>query len=101
MALTESQCKHLRRLGHALKPTVLVGASGLSDSVVAEVDRTLAHHELIKISVRSGSRKDRDAIIGEIVARTAAELIQRVGNMALIYRAADEPGIVLPSPGRA
>lgn len=99
MSLTESQCKHLRRLGHTLKPTVLVGASGLSDSVVAEVDRTLAHHELIKVSVRSGNRKERDAVISEIVARTSAELIQRVGNMALIYRAAEQPRIVLPAPG--
>ncbi|MGI9259523.1 MAG: ribosome assembly RNA-binding protein YhbY [Gammaproteobacteria bacterium] len=101
MSLTESQCKHLRRLGHALKPTVLVGASGLTDSVVAEVESSLAHHELIKIRVRSGDREQRDAVIGEIVARTTAELIQRVGNMALIYRAAEEPKIVLPSPGGA
>lgn len=101
MSLTESQCKHLRRLGHALKPTVLIGASGLTDGVVAEVESSLAHHELIKVRVRSGDREQRDAAIGEIVARTAAELIQRVGNMALIYRAADEPKIVLPPPGGA
>ncbi|HEY5622506.1 MAG TPA: ribosome assembly RNA-binding protein YhbY [Gammaproteobacteria bacterium] len=96
MSLTESQCKHLRGLGHGLKPLVFVGAGGLSDSVVAEVDSTLAHHELIKIRVRSGNRQERDAVIGEIVARTAAELIQRVGNMALIYRPAEEPKIDLP-----
>jgi RNA-binding protein len=101
MSLTESQCKHLRRLGHTLKPAVLVGAGGLTDGVVAEVERSLAHHELIKISVRSGDRKQRDAVIGDIVARTAAELIQRVGNMALIYRAADEPKIAVPPPGGA
>jgi RNA-binding protein len=96
MSLTESQCKHLRGLGHGLKPLVLVGAGGLSDAVLAEIDRTLAHHELIKIRVRSGGRQERDSLIGEIVARTAAELIQRVGNMALIYRPAEEPRIKLP-----
>lgn len=101
MSLTESQCKHLRRLGHTLKPTVLVGSSGLTDGVLAEVETSLAHHELIKIRVRSGDRTQRDAVIGEIVARTTAELIQRVGNMALIYRAAEEPKIVLPAPGGA
>lgn len=96
MSLTESQCKHLRGLGHGLKPLVFIGSGGLSDPVVAEVDSTLAHHELIKIRVRSGSREERDAVIGEIVARTAAELIQRVGNVALIYRPAEEPKIRLP-----
>ena len=96
MSLTEAQCKHLRGLGHALKPIVFVGSGGLSDAVLAELESTLAHHELVKIRVRAGTRADRDAVIGEIVARTSAERIQRVGNMALIYRAAEEPKITIP-----
>ena len=60
MSLTETQCKHLRGLGHSLKPLVLVGSSGLSQRVVAEVNGTLDHHELIKVRVRSGDRKERD-----------------------------------------
>ena len=75
---------------------MFVGTSGLTDSVIAEIDHTLAHHELIKIRVRSDNRKNRDAAISEIIKQTAAELVQRVGNMALIYRAAEEPKITLP-----
>ena len=96
MSLTETQCKHLRGLGHSLKPLVLVGSSGLSQRVVAEVNGTLDHHELIKVRVRSGDRKERDALIQELISRSAAELVQRIGNVALLYRAAEQPTIALP-----
>ncbi len=96
MSLTETQCKHLKGLGHSLKPLVLIGSGGLSKNVLVEVDSTLDHHELIKVRVRSGDRTERDTLIQELVARSAAQLVQRVGNVALLYRAAEKPTIVLP-----
>jgi RNA-binding protein len=98
MPFTESQKKHLRGLGHALKPLILIGESGLSDSVRAEFESTLDHHELIKVSVRVGDRKSRDSIIAELCTSSGAELIQRVGNMALLYRENPEKKkIVIPN----
>lgn len=97
MELTERQRKHLRRLGHALKPTVMIGDSGISDSVFAEFESTIRHHELIKVSVRVGDRKTRDALIRELCERSAAVLVQRIGNMALLYREnPEERRITLP-----
>ena len=86
MTLGESQKKFLRGLGHALKPLIVVGEAGLTDSLLAEFESTIAHHELIKISVRVGDRGARDAIIDELCTRHSAELVQRTGNMALLYR---------------
>lgn len=86
MKLTERQRKHLRGLGHALKPTVMIGDGGVSDSVFAEFSSTILHHELIKVSVRVGDRKTRDAIINELCDRSGAILVQRIGNMALLYK---------------
>ncbi|MGB5492480.1 MAG: ribosome assembly RNA-binding protein YhbY [Woeseiaceae bacterium] len=86
MTLNESQKKHLRGLGHALKPVVTVGDSGLSDSVLAEFESTLKHHELIKVRVRVGDRAARDEIIETLCSDSAANLIQRIGNVALLYR---------------
>ena len=100
MSLTESQCKHLRGLGHHLKPLVLIGSAGLSDGVLAEINSSLEHHELIKVRVRSGGRKERDELIANIANRASAQLIQRIGNVALIYRAAEKPTIVLPNRGQ-
>jgi len=97
MTLSESQKKFLRGLGHDLKPLIMVGDAGLSESVLAEFETTLAHHELIKVSVRVGDRKARDAIIAELCTVGSAALIQRVGNMALLYREnPDKKKIVIP-----
>jgi len=96
MKLTESQRKHLRRLGHALKPVVMIGNAGLTDSVATEIDAALEHHELIKIRVRVGDRAQRDRVMNGVVERLLAELVQRIGNMALLYRPAEEPKLTLP-----
>ena len=97
MTLSEAQKKHLRGLGHQLKPVVMVGEGGLSPSLLEEYETALLHHELIKVSVRVGDRKERDAVIRELCTQGSAELIQRVGNMALIYREnPDKKKITLP-----
>ena len=86
MAFSESQKKYLRGLGHALKPVVMVGESGLTDAVRVEFESSLEHHELIKIRVKVGDREERDRIILSLCETAKAELVQRIGNMALIYR---------------
>jgi RNA-binding protein len=97
MTLSEPQKKYLRGRGHDLKPVITVSDAGLSASLMAEYESTIKHHELIKVRVRSGDRSVRDAIINELCASSSAELIQRVGNVALIYREnADEKKIIIP-----
>lgn len=97
MKLTEPQKRHLRGLGHPLKPVIMVGDAGLSESLLTEFNSTILHHELIKVSVRVGDRKVRDAIIDELCRKGAAELVTRIGNIALIYRRNDEkPRIRVP-----
>ena len=86
MNLSEHQKKYLRGLGHQLKPLVMVGDAGLSDSVLAEYESTLSHHELIKVRVRVGDRDARDAIIDELCTKSSAILVQRIGNVALLFR---------------
>jgi RNA-binding protein len=95
--LSERQKKELRRLGHPLKPLVTLGAAGLTDTVVSELEQTIRDHELVKIRVRSASREQRDHDIAELARRTRATVVQRIGNVALLYRAdAVMPRIVLP-----
>ncbi len=95
--LSEHQKKHLRGLGDKLKPVVMIGDAGLSDSLFEEYERTIAHHELIKVKVRVGDRDARDSIIGDLCEKSGAELIQRIGNTALLFRAnPEEPKVLLP-----
>jgi len=86
MTLSEPQKKYLRGLGHALKPIVMVGDSGLSDAVIAELNVCLDHHELVKVRVKVGDRQGRDDIIAKLCSDGSAALVQRTGNMALLYR---------------
>jgi len=86
MNLNEHQKKFLRGLGHQLKPLIIVADSGLSESLLAEYESTLNHHELIKVRVRVGDRAARDEIINKLCTDSSAQLIQRVGNVALVFR---------------
>jgi RNA-binding protein len=97
MTLSEKQRKHLRTQGHALKPVVMIGARGLTESVLQELDQSIEHHEVMKIRVSVGDRDARDAVIAEVCQRTGAELVQRIGNIALLFRARKKnSAIVLP-----
>jgi len=96
--LTEKQKRHLRGLGHKLKPVVMIGAGGFSAAVRNELDLSLTRHELLKVRLSVGEREARDALILRLCAETAAQLVQRIGNIALLYRRnPDKPRLVLPA----
>jgi RNA-binding protein len=86
MALTEKQKKHLRRLAHLMNPIVMLGNAGLTDAVIAELDRALTDHELVKVSARVGKRSARDEALAVLASRTRAELVQQVGHVGVFYR---------------
>lgn len=74
-----------RANAHALKPVVMIGQFGLTPAVLAEIEIALNSHELIKIKVRTG-REQRKNYAEKICANTGAELIQMIGQIAVIYR---------------
>jgi len=95
--LSDAQKKHLRRLGHERKPIVFAGKAGIGAAFIAEVDRALIDHELVKVRARAGDRDERDSMLAELARATRAELVQRIGHVALFYRANPEKqGIILP-----
>lgn len=97
MQLTDRQKKYLRRLGHELKPVVMLGDNGLTEAVLKEVEEALAQHELIKVRARVGTRGQRDAVMARICDKTRAQLILRIGHVALLFRRnADKPRVTLP-----
>jgi RNA-binding protein len=84
--LTPRERAHLKARAHALEPVVHAGSSGVTDSLVAEVDRALTVHELVKIKVNSDDRANRIAIGDEICARTDATAVHRVGKVLILWR---------------
>ncbi|MEY3107379.1 MAG: hypothetical protein RIT35_1557 [Pseudomonadota bacterium] len=77
--------KKLRAEAHSLKPVVMIGQSGLTDAVLAELELALNTHELLKVKIRA-EREDRKLITEKICANSGAELIQSIGQIAVIYR---------------
>jgi RNA-binding protein len=97
MEMSERQRKYLRGLGHALNPVLLIGSAGVTPAVVAEAQRALHDHELVKVKFRGAERAARDAGLTELAANTQSVLVHRIGHTALYYkRRNDKPGIVIP-----
>ena len=79
--------KKFRTIGHHLNPAVTVGGNGLADSVLAELNRALDDHELIKVRI-SGNRNERAEIIQDLSQLEATQIVHTIGGVALIYRPA-------------
>ena len=88
MALDQAKIKQLRTIGHRLNPIVIISENGLTEGVRAELERALEDHELIKVKYNFEDREAKEAAIAETIATTNAELVQKIGKVALIYRLA-------------
>ena len=84
--LTSRERAHLKSRAHALEPVVHIGGSGVTDAVVAEVDRALTAHELIKVKIGGDDRGERVAIGDQLCVRTDAAVVHRVGKVVILWR---------------
>ena len=91
MPLSAQDRKQFRVIGHHLKPILIFGGSGLTEGFVEELNKRLEDHELIKVKVNAETREDKAAIVQALCEAGEAELVQRIGNVALLYRAAKKP----------
>jgi len=96
--LTRPQIAYLRAQAHATKPIVRIGQRGLTEAVVAELERALTDHELVKIQLSGADRDTRAAWVAELCRRTGAEAVQQIGAKAILFRRNDErPRLTLPA----
>ena len=95
--LTPAERRSLRARAHSLHPVVLVGDDGLTPAVLAETERALAAHELIKIRA-AAERDDREAMMAGLCDATGALPVQHIGKMLVVYR--ENPDKEPPRPPR-
>ncbi len=86
MSLKASEKKSLRRIAHHLDSVVIVGEQGVSEGVIAETQRALKDHELIKVKFAMGERNDRQAAAATLAEACEAELVQQIGKVAVLYK---------------
>lgn len=84
--LTPKQRQQLKGAAHRLDPVVLLGASGLTDAVVKEIDRALTAHELIKVRVPGDDRAARDDMFRQVAERLGAARVQTIGKTFVLFR---------------
>jgi RNA-binding protein len=84
--LSSKRRSELRAEAHKLHPVVLIGDKGLTDEVVAEIDRSLRTHELIKVRAGGSDREARGAWLATICERLQAYPVQQIGKVFVIYR---------------
>ncbi|MDN3640900.1 ribosome assembly RNA-binding protein YhbY [Simiduia curdlanivorans] len=91
MPISSDRKKQFRQIGHNLKPIVMVAEKGLSEGLLGEIERALEDHELIKVKIAINDRESRKLAIAELCKLARAEVVQEIGKVALIFRAAREP----------
>ena len=84
--LTPRRRSELRAEAHKLTPVVIIGDKGLSETVMAEIDRSLTAHELIKVRAASNEREARDAWLDKICETLQAHPVQQIGKVFVLYR---------------
>ena len=84
--LAPIQRRALRAAAHHLNPVVSISQKGLTPSVLAEIDRCLTAHELIKLRLYGIEREDRDALFLEICTALKCFSVQHIGNLLVLWR---------------
>ena len=78
--------KALKARAHKLEPVVRIGSKGVTEDVIAEIERALKAHELIKVRAATLDRDQRDAALASICERTRAQRVQQVGKVFVLFR---------------
>ncbi len=86
LEITSRQRSALRAAAHSLHPVVQIGDRGLSEAVMAEIDRSLDAHELIKVKVASNDRQERDAMLSMVCDTLNCAPVHHLGRTLILYR---------------
>lgn len=94
--LTGKQVRHLRALGHKLKPVVMVGKHAVTAEVATACSDQLAASELIKVKILETCPDDRKEVAASLEQMTGASVVQILGRTLLLYLQGPERIIPLP-----
>lgn len=86
LALDKTTRLALKKQAHHLKPVVQSGAAGLSEAVLAEIDRALGDHELVKIKLAADDKQAFRAEVEQACGALDAACVEQIGRTATLYR---------------
>ncbi len=95
--LNGKQKRHLRALGHKLKPLIQIGKKEIEAALIEEANAALDHHELIKVKLLESCLLDKHEASETLAEACNADVAQILGKTFLLYRPSKTPAIILPA----
>ena len=83
MEITSKHRKYLRSCAHSIKPHIVIGKNGLNKSSLNAIYKHLIDHELIKIKVKHGIKKDIEL---KIASKLECFIVGSIGKILIVYK---------------
>jgi RNA-binding protein len=80
------QLSELKSRAQLLKPVIKLGKAGATAEFLAELEKLLDLHSLVKLRFE-GFKDERKTLSKDLAEKTGATLVQQVGHTAVYYRA--------------
>lgn len=91
--LNSKQRANLRGQASVINATTIIGKEGLTDTVLAQIDRELLSRELVKVSVLDGAEKSAKEYLHEAATALKAEEVCSIGRKFVLYRPSMKKGV--------
>lgn len=91
--LNSKQRANLRSLASTIPATTIIGKEGLTDTVLAQIDRELTAREIVKISVLEGAELSSKDYLHQIANSLKAEEVCSIGRKVVVYRMSNKKGL--------
>lgn len=88
MELTTKQRQYLKIKAAELKPVVMIGKNGITESVIEEIKSSIEHHELIKVKAKAEDREQRDELAQYLAEQSESTVVQFLGNNLTLFKQA-------------
>ena len=82
------QRAYLKTLAQGIDATCFIGKDDLTDNIVAEMNRYLDVHELVKVKIQEGSNLDPKETANKCAQLLNADFVQAIGHKFVLYRQA-------------
>ncbi|MGO2083359.1 ribosome assembly RNA-binding protein YhbY [Vagococcus sp.] len=86
MKLRGKQKSFLRSEAHHLNPVVQIGKSGLSETLLDQIDECLERRELIKVSLLQNTEETAKDVAEVIEETLHADVVQMIGRVLVVFR---------------
>lgn len=91
--MNSKQRAKLRSLASNIDATTIIGKEGLTETVLAQIDRELYARELVKVSILEGAELSAKEYLQIASEKLNATQVCSIGRKFVLYRLSNKKGI--------